>query len=106
VILEGPNPVPRAEAEGAFLVLEIMPEFPLLPPHVGEQITAWGVVRHDGLHNWWELHPLVGWRGGGRRWASGDRIRVERLAPGSQRRSSVTSLLQLSLQAPAGASGS
>lgn len=54
----------RVEGHGAFLVLEIMPEFPLAPPHVGEQITAWGVVRHDGLHNWWELHPLVGWRPG------------------------------------------
>jgi undecaprenyl-diphosphatase len=54
----------RVQAGGAFLVLEIMPEFPLLPPHVGEQITAWGVVRRDGLHNWWELHPLVGWQEG------------------------------------------
>jgi hypothetical protein len=54
----------RVQAQGAFLVAEIMPEFPLVPPHVGEEITAWGVVRHDGLHNWWELHPLVGWRAG------------------------------------------
>jgi undecaprenyl-diphosphatase len=51
----------RIEGEGAFIVLEIMPEFPIDPPRVGERITAWGVVRHDGLHNWWELHPLVGW---------------------------------------------
>ena len=54
----------RVQGQGAFLVLEIMPEFPLAPPHIGEQITAWGVVRHDGVHNWWELHPLVGWRPG------------------------------------------
>ena len=54
----------RVEDGGAFLVLEIMPEFPLVPPHIGEQITAWGVVRHDGLHNWWELHPLIGWQPG------------------------------------------
>jgi undecaprenyl-diphosphatase len=54
----------RVEGQGAFLVLEIQPEFPLAPPHVGQQITAWGVVRHDGLHNWWELHPLVGWQPG------------------------------------------
>jgi membrane-associated phospholipid phosphatase len=54
----------RVQGQGAFLVLEIMPEFPLVPPHVGEQITAWGVIRHDGLHNWWELHPLVGWQPG------------------------------------------
>ncbi len=54
----------RVEGQGAFLVLEIMPEFPIAPPHIGQQITAWGVVRHDGLHNWWELHPLVGWQPG------------------------------------------
>lgn len=54
----------RVQAQGAFLVLEIMPEFPLAPPHIGQQITAWGVIRHDGLHNWWELHPLVGWQPG------------------------------------------
>jgi undecaprenyl-diphosphatase len=54
----------RVQGRGAFLVLEIMPEFPLVPPHTGQQITAWGVVRHDGLHNWWELHPLVGWQPG------------------------------------------
>lgn len=51
----------RVEAGGSFLVAEIIPEFPLAPPHVGQRITAWGVVRHDGLHNWWELHPLIGW---------------------------------------------
>ncbi len=54
----------RVEGEGAFLVLEIQPEFPLVPPHIGQQITAWGVIRHDGLHNWWELHPLIGWQPG------------------------------------------
>jgi undecaprenyl-diphosphatase len=54
----------RVQGQGAFLVLEIMAEFPLVPPHIGEEITAWGVVRHDGLHNWWELHPLVGWEPG------------------------------------------
>jgi undecaprenyl-diphosphatase len=54
----------RVEGQGAFLVLEIMPEFPIAPPHIGLRITAWGVVRHDGLHNWWELHPLLGWQPG------------------------------------------
>ena len=54
----------RVQGHGAFLVLEIQPEFPLVPPHVGQEITAWGVVRHDGLHNWWELHPLIGWQPG------------------------------------------
>jgi len=54
----------RVEAGGSFIVAEIIPEFPLAPPHVGQRITAWGIVRHDGLHNWWELHPLIGWDSG------------------------------------------
>jgi hypothetical protein len=45
----------------SFVVLEIIPELPLAAPHDDDHITAWGIVRHDGLHNWWELHPLTGW---------------------------------------------
>lgn len=48
----------------SFVVLEIIPELPLPAPHDDDRITAWGIVRHDGLHNWWELHPLVGWTSG------------------------------------------
>jgi undecaprenyl-diphosphatase len=55
----------RVEGSGAFIVAEIIPEFPLPAPHVGQEITAWGIVRHDGIHNWWELHPLIGWSPGG-----------------------------------------
>ena len=54
----------RLESAGAFIVLEIIPELPMSPPRIGEDITAWGIVRHDGLHNWWELHPLIGWAPG------------------------------------------
>jgi hypothetical protein len=54
----------RVESGGAFIVLEIIPEVPMSPPHVAQRISAWGVVRHDGLHNWWELHPLIGWKAG------------------------------------------
>jgi hypothetical protein len=49
------------QAGRAFLVAEIIPEFPLPLPRTGEEITAWGIVRHDGIHSWWELHPLIGW---------------------------------------------
>jgi hypothetical protein len=45
----------------SFVVLEITPEIPLRAPHDDDRITAWGVVRHDDLHNWWELHPVSGW---------------------------------------------
>jgi hypothetical protein len=54
----------RLEDEDAFLIAEVMPEFPMEPPAVGEVVTAWGVVRYDGLHDWWELHPLIGWADG------------------------------------------
>jgi len=47
--------------DGSFIVLEIIPELPIPAPHDDDRITAWGIVRHDGLHNWWELHPLIGW---------------------------------------------
>jgi membrane-associated phospholipid phosphatase len=50
--------------DGAFVVLEIIPELPIRAPHDDDRITAWGIVRHDGLHNWWELHPLIGWAHG------------------------------------------
>jgi membrane-associated phospholipid phosphatase len=50
--------------DGAFVVLEVIPELPIPAPHDDDRITAWGIVRHDGLHNWWELHPLVGWAHG------------------------------------------
>jgi undecaprenyl-diphosphatase len=50
--------------DGAFVVLEIIPELPIPAPHDDDRITAWGIVRHDGLHNWWELHPLIGWAKG------------------------------------------
>jgi hypothetical protein len=43
------------------VVLEIIPELPIPAPHGDDRITAWGIVRHDGLHNWWEFHPLIGW---------------------------------------------
>ncbi len=54
----------RIQGLRAFIVAEIIPEFPATAPHIGERITAWGIVRHDGIHNWWELHPLIGWRPG------------------------------------------
>lgn len=54
----------RIQAGGAFIVAEIIPELPFAPPHIGQIVTVWGIVRHDGFHNWWELHPLVGWQPG------------------------------------------
>ena len=47
---------------GAQLTLEIVPELPLPLPKVGDHIRAWGSVRYDTVHRWWELHPLYGWK--------------------------------------------
>ena len=62
--LDGDVHVVLKAPDGAFVVLEIIPELPIRAPHDDDRITAWGIVRHDGLHNWWELHPLVGWAKG------------------------------------------
>jgi membrane-associated phospholipid phosphatase len=62
--LDGDVHVALKAPDGAFVVLEIIPELPIPAPHDDDRITAWGIVRHDGLHNWWELHPLIGWAKG------------------------------------------
>jgi undecaprenyl-diphosphatase len=62
--LDGDIHIVLKAPDGAFVVLEIIPELPIPAPHDDDRITAWGIVRHDGLHNWWELHPLIGWAKG------------------------------------------
>ena len=44
-----------------FLVTEFIPEIKLPLPRGGDHIKIWGIVRFDTLHNWWELHPVIGW---------------------------------------------
>src|SRR5258708_576554 len=44
------------------LVAEIIPEYPVPVPKVGEKIRIWGVTRFDIAHRWWELHPVIGWQ--------------------------------------------
>lgn len=41
--------------------LEISPQQPLTPPKVGDHIRAYGILRYDHQHGWWELHPLDHW---------------------------------------------
>lgn len=43
------------------LITEAIPEIKLPLPKEGDHIKIWGIVRFDALHNWWELHPVVGW---------------------------------------------
>ena len=45
-----------------FIICEIIPELPLPKPRTGKTITIWGIVRYDGEHKWWELHPVIGWQ--------------------------------------------
>ena len=48
---------------GLPLVTEFIPEITSLKlPNVGDHIKIWGIVRFDEPHNWWELHPVVGWK--------------------------------------------
>jgi len=46
---------------GLSLVSEFIPEIKLPLPKEGDHIKIWGIVRFDILHNWWELHPVIGW---------------------------------------------
>ncbi|MBA3733530.1 hypothetical protein H0W91_04125 [Patescibacteria group bacterium] len=48
---------------GLPLVTEFIPEIPSLPtPAIGDKVKIWGIVRFDEPHNWWELHPVIGWK--------------------------------------------
>lgn len=49
------------KAGDQFVVLEIIPEYPLARPTVGMTIRACGIIRYDGKHKWWEIHPLLRW---------------------------------------------
>ncbi len=47
---------------GLPLVTEFIPEIMTLTlPKVGDNVKIWGLVRFDAPHNWWELHPVIGW---------------------------------------------
>lgn len=52
---------PQYIPAGLYLVTEFIPEIKLPLPNVGDNIKIWGIVRFDELHNWWELHPVIGW---------------------------------------------
>lgn len=52
---------PQYAPVGLYLVTESIPEIKLTPPKEGEHIKIWGIVRFDILHNWWEIHPVIGW---------------------------------------------
>lgn len=44
------------------LVTEFIPEMTVPLPKVGDHIKIWGITRFDVPHNWWELHPVIGWK--------------------------------------------
>ena len=43
------------------IVCEVIPELPLPVPALGAQVAVRGIVRYDGAHRWWELHPVLSW---------------------------------------------
>ena len=45
----------------ARVVLEIIPECPLVPPLKGQTIRAKGISRFDREHGFVEIHPLLVW---------------------------------------------
>lgn len=52
---------PQNVPVGLYLITEAIPEIKLPLPKEGDHIKIWGIVRFDILHNWWELHPVIGW---------------------------------------------
>lgn len=52
---------PQYVPTGLYLVTEAIPEIKSPLPKVGDKIKIWGIVRFDLFHNWWEIHPIVGW---------------------------------------------
>lgn len=52
---------PEYVPAGLYLVTEAIPEIKLPIPKEGDRIKIWGIVRFDVLHNWWEIHPVIGW---------------------------------------------
>jgi len=52
---------PQYISIGLFLVTEFIPEIDLPIPQVGDNIRIWGITRFDEPHNWWEIHPVIGW---------------------------------------------
>ena len=47
---------------GLSLVTEFVPEIKLALPKEGDHIKIWGITRFDIPHNWWKLHPVIGWK--------------------------------------------
>ena len=52
---------PQYVPVGPALITEFIPEIKLPIPKEGDHVKIWGIVRLDILHNWWELHPVIGW---------------------------------------------
>lgn len=52
----------NVRGEGGTMVTEIIPEYPLLIPVIGDRVRIWGITRYDIAHRWWELHPVIGWK--------------------------------------------
>lgn len=48
--------------DGSVLITEMVPEYPLSIPFLGDRIMLWGVTRYDLNHRWWEIHPVFGWK--------------------------------------------
>lgn len=49
----------RLEADGAFIVAEIIPQIPFPAPRVGQSVEVCGITRYDRAHGWPELHPVT-----------------------------------------------
>ncbi len=47
---------------GQSLVVEFIPQINLAAPKEGDHIGIWGISHFDYSHQWWEIHPVTGWK--------------------------------------------
>ena len=49
---------PAGAGSKARFAAEITPQQAIPVPKVGDRIRVYGILRWDGQHNWWEIHPI------------------------------------------------
>jgi len=57
---DGDTHVQLSDDGGTHLVTEVIPELPLTIPPKGTKVWVNGIVRFDGEHGFWEIHPVTG----------------------------------------------
>ena len=49
----------KVEDGGAWIVVEVIPQIPLVAPKVKSRVHVCGITRFDKAHKWYEIHPVL-----------------------------------------------